>query len=239
MPLSWVLPKGRRGLRGRRATGALAAYYEVPAPDPSVAIGETPLLAVDVETTGLDPKKDLMLSIGWVPMTGTGIQVGGADYAVIHHPAEFLDARRGGLESAKIHGITHGDVARGEPLGEVLERFLAALRGRAMVVHFAPIETEFLGQACRELYSAGLKVPVIDTFALERRFFERMATYPRGEDLRLTRVRARYGLPRYRSHNALTDALACGELLLAMLKQERLNLSTSSHLKSVIDRADR
>ena len=45
---------------------------------------------------------------------------------------------------------------------------------------------------------------------------ERMATYPRGEDLRLARVRQRYGLPAYRNHNALTDAVACAELYLAL-----------------------
>ena len=44
---------------------------------------------------------------------------------------------------------------------------------------------------------------------------ERMGTYPRGEDLRLARVRQRYGLPRYGSHNALSDALACAELYVA------------------------
>jgi DNA polymerase-3 subunit epsilon len=44
---------------------------------------------------------------------------------------------------------------------------------------------------------------------------ERMGTYPRGEDLRLARVRQRYGLPDYHNHNALTDALACAEQYLA------------------------
>lgn len=43
-----------------------------------------------------------------------------------------------------------------------------------------------------------------------------MATYPRGEDLRLPRVRERYNLPRYTSHNALSDALACAEAYLAI-----------------------
>lgn len=45
---------------------------------------------------------------------------------------------------------------------------------------------------------------------------ERMGTYPRGEDLRLPRVRQRYNLPTYANHNALTDAVACAELYLAL-----------------------
>ena len=35
--------------------------------------------------------------------------------------------------------------------------------------------------------------------------------------LRLQVLRARHGLPRYRSHEALTDALACAELYLALI----------------------
>ncbi len=50
---------------------------------------------------------------------------------------------------------------------------------------------------------------------------ERTGTVPRGEDLRLARVRERYDLPRYGSHNALSDALACGELFLA--QQSHMN----------------
>ncbi|WP_286204536.1 CBS domain-containing protein [Corynebacterium afermentans] len=57
---------------------------------------------------------------------------------------------------------------------------------------------------------------VVDTFAMERRHMERMGTYPRGEDLRLPRVRQRYNLPMYANHNALTDAVACAELYLAL-----------------------
>ncbi|MGL6010674.1 MAG: 3'-5' exonuclease, partial [Shewanella oncorhynchi] len=35
--------------------------------------------------------------------------------------------------------------------------------------------------------------------------------------LRLGACRERYGLPIYTAHSALTDALACGELLLAQM----------------------
>lgn len=227
------------GRRSRKATGALAEYYAAPPVRLDQPVAGAPLLAVDVETTGLNPKKDVILAIGWVPINGSRISPAGAGYAVIRHDPATIEALPGGLASAKIHGITHADIAAGEPLDEVLARLLRALAGRAMVVHFAPIETEFLDRACRGLFGAGLDVPVVDTFAIERRYFERMATYPRGEDLRLARVRARYGLPHYRSHNALTDALACGELLLAMLNHERNNLSMTSTLSDIIGRSAR
>jgi len=89
------------------------------------------------------------------------------------------------------------------------------------------MEQGFLSAACTQHFGAELHVPIVDTFAVERRHMERMGTYPRGEDLRLARVRQRYGLPQYRNHNALTDALACAELYLALAAASRGTTLTS------------
>ncbi len=194
----------RRG----KATGPLADFLAAPPPDPQTPLGELPLLAVDVETTGLKPKRDKLLSIGWVPVDGRTVDLSGAGYAVLRE----TDVG----ESATIHHLTDDQVALGMDTPTALEQLLTALSGRVLLAHFAPLETGFLSHACRRHFGVGLEVPVIDTFALERRRMERMSTYPRGEDLRLPRVRHRYNLPFYRSHNALSDALACAELYLAI-----------------------
>ena len=124
-------------------------------------------------------------------------------------------------ESATIHGLTDDAVRAGTPAAEAVTGLLHALQGRVMVVHYATMEQGFLSAACAQHFGAELHVPIVDTFAVERRHMERMGTYPRGEDLRLTRVRQRYGLPQYRNHNALTDALACAELYLALAAASR------------------
>ena len=79
----------------------------------------------------------------------------------------------------------------------------------------------FIERASQHVFGERPRLSVVDTFALERRHMERMGTYPRGEDLRLARVRERYGLPRYSNHNALSDALACAELYLAQRRSTR------------------
>ena len=53
----------RRASARRKATGALGAFYAEPLRDDRY-------LAVDIETTGLDPSTDRLLSIGWVPVDG-------------------------------------------------------------------------------------------------------------------------------------------------------------------------
>lgn len=195
-----------------RATGALAEYYAVARPAGSVALQDAPLLAVDIETTGLNPAKDRVLSMGWVPLDGQRIRLGGAGRILLHtEGAESVG------ESAKIHGITDQQLGAGVPPAQALAHLLRALQGRAMLAHYSVIEREFLSKLCREHFGAGLRVPVVDTLEIERRHMERMGTYSKGEDLRLPRVRARYRLPQYSSHNALTDALGCAELFLAQM----------------------
>ncbi|MDU0478486.1 exonuclease domain-containing protein [Staphylococcus chromogenes] len=200
--------------RRSRATGPLAQYLATPRPNLAAPVGELNFLALDIETTGLRAGRDHMLSIGWVPVTAGIIELSAAQHFIIRAGVEVG-------QSATVHGLTDDHLADGTELSEVLPLFLGALAGRVALVHFAHIETSFLSHACRKLYGAPLDMPVVDTFALERRHMERMGTYPRGEDLRLGRVRARYGLPAYRNHNALTDALACAELYLAFVAQSR------------------
>lgn len=211
---------GRSGRtpRSKFATGALKEFYDVPAPHPKTRLDELPLLAVDVETTGLDPGEHQIVSIGWVPVTGGIIELGGAGYTVIRGSEGFSVG-----SSAVIHQLTDDEIAAGLSMEEALTQLLTALRGRALLAHFAPMEQNFLSAACQEHFGAPLQLPIVDTFAIERRHMEKMATYPRGEDLRLARVRARYSLPQYANHQALTDALASAELYLAQTSQ--LNVS--------------
>nr|WP_224400051.1 exonuclease domain-containing protein [Corynebacterium poyangense] len=179
-------------------------------PPSSHLLHDLPLLAVDVETTGLNPKKDVMVSIGWVPINGRTIDLSQAAELIIQGAPGFSVG-----SSATIHYFTDEQLASGVSLDKAMDELLTALAGRVLLAHFSHIEQQFLARACQKVYRASFQPPVVDTFALERRRMERMGTYPRGEDLRLPRVRERYGLPRYPNHSALHDALACAELYLA------------------------
>lgn len=190
-------------------------------PEWKTPLAEAALLAVDVETTGLDAERDQLVSIGWVPVTNNIIELGGAGYVVLRGAPGFSVG-----SSATIHHLTDDDLAAGVAPAEALAQVMTALSGRMMLAHFAKMEQSFLSALHKRERGAGVYLPAVDTLAIERRHMERMATYPRGEDLRLARVRRRYGLPVYRNHNALTDALACAELYLAqqtVIRAEKLS----------------
>ena len=55
------------------ASGPLAEYYAVDVPEDATPASELRLLAIDIETTGLDPRSDTVLSIGYVPVDGDTI----------------------------------------------------------------------------------------------------------------------------------------------------------------------
>ncbi|TVU86352.1 DNA polymerase III subunit epsilon [Corynebacterium aurimucosum] len=160
-----------------------------------------------METTSLNPRTGKIVSIGWVPVNGRTIDLSGAGYIVVRG-AQVAD-------DSHVHLLTQNVIDAGEELESAMEQLRQAVQGRALLAHFSALEVGFIEAASRAVFGERPRLSVVDTFALERRHMERMGTYPRGEDLRLPRVRERYGLPRYGSHNALSDALACAELYLA------------------------
>lgn len=181
---------------------------------PDRPVADLHLVAVDVETTGLDPSRHELVSIGLVPVRGTAIDLGGAaQYAV--RP----DSPAGVGQSATVHGITDDQAARAQPLGEVLPELLSALQGGLLLAHHASIEVGFLARACRSLGLAPPDLTVVDTVRLQRRVLRRGHSlgHVADEELTLERARRHHGLPRYHSHDALSDALACAELYLAQV----------------------
>ena len=56
---------------------------ELGAPARSTPLEELELLAVDMETTGLNPRRDRIVSVGWVPVCGRVIDLAGAGYHVV------------------------------------------------------------------------------------------------------------------------------------------------------------
>jgi DNA polymerase-3 subunit epsilon len=75
---------------------------------------------------------------------------------------------------------------------------------------------------------------VVDTFVLEQRALEgsagsgRWGREPEPGALRLWAARERRGLPVYRAHEALVDALACAELYLAQCAELEARSAGSS-----------
>ncbi|ESQ12744.1 MAG TPA: DNA polymerase III subunit epsilon [Chromatiaceae bacterium] len=200
----------RRRWRLRRTLpGPLRDYLSVPLPRPSQDYRELEYLAVDLETTGLDARRDQILSIGWVRLNGMCIDLASARHRLVRVQGAIP------AHTAVIHQITDDLAATGQELATALPEFLQDLQGRVMIAHHARIEQSFLNVACKRLWGRSLLVRIVDTQIIARRILERRQIPFKGSDLRLHALGERYNLPRYGAHNALSDALAAGELFLA------------------------
>ncbi len=200
---------GRRWRYRRAPPGPLRDYLASPLPSPRADYRTVDYLAVDLETTGLNPRQDAILSVGYVALQGVEIDLASARHHLVCVDRAIPEA------SAVIHQITDDQAASGKPLPEVLAELLAALAGRVLIAHHAAIELGFLSAACKRLWGQGMVARVIDTQLLARRTLERRQLPYKPADLRLHALASRYNLPRHSAHNALSDALAAAELFLA------------------------
>lgn len=201
----------RKAALAKAAPGPLADYLQTPFPDKDSDCREIEIVAIDLETTGLDPRKDDILSIGMVNIDHFGVKLSTAWHSIVRIERDIPG------ESAVIHQITDDQSAAGAPIEELLPEVLRRMAGRPMLVHYSPIEQNFLSAACQRLYGAPFVVPIIDTLEIGQRVFVRRNHTIQPGDLRLFNLRPRYNLPQYKAHNALSDALATAELFLAMV----------------------
>ena len=201
--------KRKRAL-AKAAPGPLADYLATPFPHKHSNCRDLEIVAIDLETTGLDPEKDEILSIGLVHIEGWGVKLSTSWHSIVR----INKAIPG--ETAVIHQITDDQSAAGAPLEELLPVVLKRLAGRVMLVHYSPIEQNFLSAACQKLYGAPFVAPIIDTLEVAQNTYQRRNHTIQPGDLRLFNLRPRYNLPQYKAHNALSDALATAEVFLAL-----------------------
>lgn len=196
----------------------LKTFFEAGVVDPETPLNEVPFVALDFETTGLNPQEHGIVSVGMVPFTLARIRCRKASHFIVKPHQTLLS------ESVTIHGITHSDVQSAPDLNDVLHDFLPKLAKQVVVVHYRQIERDFLNLALLARIQEQLFFPVVDTMMLEEQILRKQRSVMSSLlgrrsslSLRLPDIRERYGLPRYHLHHAMTDALATAELLQAQV----------------------
>jgi DNA polymerase-3 subunit epsilon len=190
------------------------AYLEAPRPSANVPWRAVPYTVLDVETSGLAPRRDALLAIGLVDIEAGRVLVERSWHTLIHPPEGLVVP----AESIRIHGLLRGDLAQAPPLTQALPQLLRRLSGRVLVVHVAAIDVGFLNRALHQCYGAALRGPAIDTARLaahqrrQERFIRgHIATPP---TLALSTLAEEANLPIFPEHNALNDALTTAQLFL-------------------------
>ena len=161
-------------------------------------------MAIDVETTGLDPRRDEVISFAGIPIEAARIVASESVHGLVRPQAASVGA------STKIHGLRKEDLAGAARAPEALAPLAALMRGRIPVVHASWVERTFLKKA-------GCPLPrrIVDTALLWR-----LLSIERGErdpgTCSLSTIAAALGLPAHRPHTAEGDALTAAQVFLAM-----------------------
>lgn len=159
-------------------------------------------IALDLETTGLDPVRDEIIEIGTVRFRDrTPVERFSHLIRPSFPPAEEVFA---------LTGIPWEALCQAPPLAEVLPEVLQLLSGRVVVAHNAPFDRAFLAKAAEQLGLPFPEIAWVDTLALAR------AVWPSGKHT-LSALGRRIGLERMAIHRALPDAETAGLVFLALL----------------------
>jgi DNA polymerase III subunit epsilon len=193
----------------------------------SPAWDEVTYQALDLETTGLDLRRDHILSAGMVPIRHGAIEWGSHYYSLARPPA---DARLDG-DAIRVHHILPEELDGASSLDAVLGEIGQRLEGAVLLVHHAAVDVKFLRQAFKRRGRLWPKPKIVDTRVLvsrlERRLQE-LESYAKPLPRGLIDLCLHFGLPEFEPHHALHDALATAQLFLAL--RARLGTKTLRQL---------
>jgi DNA polymerase-3 subunit epsilon len=201
-----------RRLQGRRARGEGArAYAQARLPSMGTSWREAHYCVVDLELSGLDPRRNEIVAFGALPIDGGRVRLDGAEAGLVRPTAPLAES------AIRVHGIRAADLADAPPIAEALGPLLHAMAGRVLVAHHAAIERAFLRVALRGL-GLRLRGPVLDTAVLARVWLaERDGELP--ARMTLAQLAAACGLPVHSPHTATGDALTTAQLFIVAVSQ--------------------
>jgi DNA polymerase-3 subunit epsilon len=190
-------------------------------------------VVIDSELTGLDPRRDAIVSLGGLRMAAGRIVLADRFYEEVQ-PASALTAT-----SIVLHGITPDDV-RGRPgIGAVLEKFSTFCAADILVGHFIEIDLGFLRAAFAKAGLPPLTNPALDTWPLYDWLSSRTPNdngpgLARLQDPRLPTLARALGVPSRGEHNALGDAFVTAQVFQRLLRRlERWGVTTTGDLLQI------
>lgn len=164
--------------------------------------------SLDFETTGLDPRRDHIVSFGVVPIRDGRIVVGDRVYR------EVAPAIPPSPVSVAVHGLRQVDLDAARSLDAERAVLGAALHRRFLIAWAAEVEAAFLattfGGSARSWRRRIVDVLVLARLADELQSLTGSPSYA------LSAAASRFGVPVHSPHHALDDALTTAEVFLVL-----------------------
>ncbi|MBX9945716.1 MAG: 3'-5' exonuclease [Reyranella sp.] len=191
-----------RYLGQKQALGRLRVVAHTP-------LVRLPLVAIDCETTGLDARRDRIVSIAAVRIA-TGLKVVDPPALdLLIDPRIPIPAR-----AVAVHGIDNGRVAGAPTFSEAYDDILAALAGCVVVGHYVSFDLAMLANEARRSGLVWREPPHFDTVEL----LGGLGQAPDNVDLQ--DLLSRLGVePRGTRHSAAGDARMAADLFVVLAQK--------------------
>jgi DNA polymerase-3 subunit epsilon/ATP-dependent DNA helicase DinG len=164
-------------------------------------------VALDLETTGLDPERDTILEVGAVrfriTLNGGSIQTQTLErWSSLINPGRPIP-----IQIQQLTGITQEEVNQAPRFPQVTGQLRRFVGSYPVIAHSVRFDLEFLRS-----HDVPLSNPAVDTFELAGILMPHAARYS------LAKLGEAFGLPNLGSHRALDDAKATVDLFAALLE---------------------
>ncbi len=200
----------RKYLRLRLKQPQFAPLYEPAMPNEWVAL--------DCETTGLNTKKDHIISVAAVHFTPQCIHTSQRLELIIESPISV------NADSIRIHQLRSVDIKQGIPLEQAMKTLLEFIGNRALVGYYTSFDVTMISRAAKSLLGTALPNAYYDVGDMYHQYKYRQL--PANEqyegrpiDLRFDTIMSELDLPVRPAHNALNDAIMAA---LAFVKLRQL-----------------
>jgi len=176
-------------------------------------------LVFDTETTGLDFKKDNVISVAAVGVVGERICI--ADSVEIG----IKNTHTGKKESVLIHQIRPEDLDQATNELQAVEQFLDFIGSAVLVAHHAYFDMQLFSKLTQKYFGFPLLNAYIDTHRLAIRLEKGHFSdeFIQKNEFTLDSLCQRYHIENMIRHNAAGDALATAQLFQILLKKAQKN----------------
>ena len=197
--MSGLIDRLRRGWQQRQLRDSEWRFL-VDAPPP----GEW--VALDCETTGLNPRSDEIIAIGAVRIVGNRVLTS-ERLDLLVRPEHGVSA-----ESIRVHRLREQDVQDGVPAEEAMRRLLHFIGARPLVGYYLEFDVAMINRTLKRTLGLTLPQEKIEVSRLYYdHVFQQLPPHKQQEnteiDLRFATIMDALGLPTREAHDALNDAV--------------------------------
>lgn len=181
----------------------LLAWQVLPELDLDLALPMLRAVVVDVETSGLNLRRDRLIAIGAIGMRDSRLALADSFRAVLRQEIASNDA------NILIHGIGGTEQTQGEPPADALLRFLEFCGKAPLIAYHSPFDESMLDRAMRRHLGIAFSRNWLDLAWLAPALLPEQARSTRGLDAWLES----FNIGVSKRHDALADAIATAQLL--------------------------